>query len=100
MHIALYSHRRRMETEGKAKVVASVCGAHFFNSFLPRLLFCLGLFGRNGCIQPVYLEETVEFLWKYISDRGQMFISETPYPDIKCEELALIRAYKAAACRL
>ena len=38
-----------MEREAKAMVVAS----------LPRWLFSLGLFGRNGWIQPVYLEETL-----------------------------------------
>ena len=36
-------HRRRIKTEGKAKVVAGVWGKNLFNS-LPRKLFCLGQF--------------------------------------------------------
>ena len=50
--IEVSNHRRRMETEGKnANVVTSVWRQNLFNS-LPRLLFYLGLFGRNGFIQP------------------------------------------------
>ena len=43
-------HRRRMEREAKAKAVASVGGLGSQNllNFLPRYLFCLGLFGRIG----------------------------------------------------
>ena len=63
-------HRRRMETEGKAKVVKSIWGATFFQS-LPRKLFCLGLFVRNDRIQPVYLEETVEFNRFFQIDRNK-----------------------------
>ena len=40
-------HRRRMELEDKAKVVASVCGQNLFYS-LPRQLFCLCLCERKG----------------------------------------------------
>ena len=63
-------HRRRMETEGKAKVVKSIWGATFFQS-LPRKLFCLGLFVRNDWIQPVYLKETVEFNRFFQLDRDK-----------------------------
>ena len=40
-------HRKRIYTEAKAKVVASVCGTEFIQ-FLAALLFCLGQFGRIG----------------------------------------------------
>ena len=55
-------HRRRIETEGKAKVVASVWGAEFVQflaalAVLPRSiekkrLNSAGLFGKNSWIQP------------------------------------------------
>ena len=38
------SHRRRIDLEDKAKVVASDWGTES----LPRKLFCLGLFETNG----------------------------------------------------
>ena len=40
-------HRRRVETEAKAKVVASVWGAKFIK-FLAALAIFLGIFGRIG----------------------------------------------------
>ena len=56
-----YRHRRRMETEGKAKVVASVWWAKFVQFFaalavLPRSIWkkrfnSSSLFGRNGLIR-------------------------------------------------
>ena len=58
-------HRRRIETEGKAKVVTSVWGAQFVQflaalAVLPQSIWkkrlnSAGLFGRNGSIQPVFL---------------------------------------------
>ena len=54
----LRSHKRRMETEDKAKVVASAWGAKFIQflaglavlpqSIWKKLLNSAGLFGRNG----------------------------------------------------
>ena len=64
------NHRRRIETEGKAKVVASVLGQNLFNS-LPHKLFCLGLLGRKGWIQPVYLKKTVELNHFFQNDRDK-----------------------------
>ena len=46
-----FAHRRRTETEAKAKVVASVWGAKCIK-FLATLAFCLGQFGRKGRIHP------------------------------------------------
>ena len=55
-------HRRRIETEGKAKVVASVWGAEFVqflaalavlpSSFWKKRLNSAGLFRKNSGIQP------------------------------------------------
>ena len=50
MYIAV-NHGRRIETEGKAKVVASVWGAEFVQF----------LAARASCFALVYLEETAEF---------------------------------------
>ena len=47
MYIAV-NHGRRIETEGKAKVVASVWGAEFVQSLAALAKFCLGIFGRKG----------------------------------------------------
>ena len=45
------THRRRIDLEDKAKVVASAWGT----DSLPRWLFCLGLFETNGWVQPLPL---------------------------------------------
>ena len=47
----MYIHRKRMDLEDKANVVTSNGGQNLSN-FLPRSLFCLGRFGRNGTIHP------------------------------------------------
>ena len=57
-----------MKSENKAKVVPSVWGATFVQLFAAlAVLSTVGRLWRNGWIQPVYLEETVEFnrsFWK------------------------------------
>ena len=64
------NHRRRIELEDKAKVVASVWGKNLLNS-LPPSLFCLGRFERNGRIVSVELTETIEFNRFFQIDLGK-----------------------------
>ena len=58
-------HRRRIELEDKAKVVASVWGTES----LPRWLFCLSLFGTNGRVQPFIPNRPAEFNHLFQIDR-------------------------------
>ena len=62
-----------METEGKAKVIASVWGATFFQ-FLAAL----------AVLTPVYLEETVEFSW---SIRKKQMNSTVSFKSTKTKQL-------------
>ena len=55
-------HRRRIELEYKAKVVASVWGAEFVQF----LASC-----RASCFDLVYLKEKVEFILFYQINRGK-----------------------------
>ena len=52
-----FNHRIRIELEDKAKVAASV----WRTESLPRKLFCLGLFGTNGWVQPFISNRPAEF---------------------------------------
>ena len=74
--LELWNHRRRIETEGKAKVVASVWGAVFVQ-FLAALAECFAAFAS------VYLEGTVEFsrsIWKKrLNSTGSFKTTETKH---------------------
>ena len=65
MRIEAFNHRRSIELEYKAKFVPSVWG----KESLPRLLFCLSLFGTNGWVQPFIPNKPAEFNRLFQIDR-------------------------------